>query len=31
MTVLRKDIQGWAFNRIYLRQVDFYKLSHTAS
>lgn len=31
VTVLQPDIQGWAFNPIYLGQVDFYKLSRTAS
>ena len=31
VTVLQNDIQGWAFNPIYLGQVDFYKLSRAAS
>lgn len=31
VTVLQQDIQGWAFNPIYLGQVDFYKLSRASS
>ena len=31
VTVLQNDIQGWAFNPIYLGQVDFYRLSRAAS
>jgi peptide/nickel transport system substrate-binding protein len=31
VTVLQQDIQGWAFNPIYLGQVDFYKLSRASA